>query len=221
MRRFLPGAVALLAFVLAPAAGARVTLVATGTPELVYLGIPRNEVVARQALPGSSRAVAVTRDGTRGFVTAGGEVVAVDVNTRQETLRSALGPGPPEVSDIKLSPGGETLYAVRGTQLLVLDAQTLVQRAAIELRGEGGALAVANDGGRAAVVLTSGRVAIVELGTNVLLRHVRAEGRARRGDRRQRRHVRHGARAPARHLARPAQGPQARRSGCPPAPAAA
>src|SRR4051794_10777136 len=165
VRWSLPGSVValVLALVLAPAAGARVTLVATGTPELVYLGIPRNEVVARLALPGPSRAVAITRDGTRGYVTAGGEVVVVDVNSRQETGRSTLGPGPAEIADIELSPGGETLYAVRGTQLLALDAQTLVQRAAIELRGAGGALAVASNGGLAAVALASGRVAMVGL----------------------------------------------------------
>ena len=178
-RRFLPGAAALLACALvlagAPAATARVTLLATGTPELVFLGIPGSEVVARLALPGPSRAVAVTRDGKNGFVTAGGEVVAVDVNARSEKARSALGPGPPAIADIELSPGGETLYAVRGRQLLVLDAKTLAQRAAVELRGEGGALALSKDGGSAAVVLASERVAMVALGTNRLLRHVRVK----------------------------------------------
>jgi Ca2+-binding RTX toxin-like protein len=178
MRRLLLGVAMLLALGLAgaPAASARVTLVATGTPELVYLGIPRNEVVARLALPGISRAVAITRDGTRGYVTAGGEIVAVDVNTRLELTRSVLGPGPPEVSDIELSPGGETLYVVRGTQLLVLDAQTLASRGVIELRGLGGALAISNDGGIAAVALATGRVAMVELGTNKLLRLVKLKG---------------------------------------------
>ena len=79
----------------------------------------------------------------------------------------------PRSSALALSPGGETLYAVRGTQLLVLDAQTLVPRTAIELRGEGSALAVSSTGAAAAVVLRSGRVAMVALGTNRLLRHVK------------------------------------------------
>ncbi|MGH2900512.1 MAG: YncE family protein, partial [Solirubrobacteraceae bacterium] len=176
-RRLLRGAVVLLATLLvaAPGASARVTLVATGTPELVFLGIPRNEVVARLALPATARAVAVTRDGTRAYVSAGPEVVAVDVNQRMESGRSALGAGP-EISDVELSPGGETLYAVRGTQLVALDAQTLIQRTAIELRGPGGALAVANDGSLAAVTLASGRVAMIGLGTSTLLRHVRLKG---------------------------------------------
>ena len=177
-RGLLAGAALLLALVLlgAPAASARVTLVATGTPELVFLGIPANKVVARLALPGASRAVAVTRDGRRGYVTAGGEVVAVDVDTRSELARSTLGGGPSQISDIELSPGGETLYVVRGTQLLVVDAKTLASRGLVELRGVGGALAVADNGRLAAFVLTSGRVAIVALGTNRLQRLVKLKG---------------------------------------------
>jgi len=80
-RGFLPGAATLLALALtltaAPAAQARVTLVATGTPELAFLGIPSNEIVARLALPGPARAVAISRNGARGYVTAGSEVVAL------------------------------------------------------------------------------------------------------------------------------------------------
>jgi Ca2+-binding RTX toxin-like protein len=180
-RGVLPGAATLLALVLlalaaAPAAQARVTLVATGTPELDFLGIPGNEVVARLALPGPARAVAVSRDGARGYVSAGGEVVKVDVNTRLETGRSALGPGPPEIADLELSPGGETLYAVRGSQLLVLDPQTLAQRAVIELRGEGLQLAVSSNGRAGAVTLRTGRVAMLALGENRLLRLVKLKG---------------------------------------------
>ncbi len=162
-----------LVLAVAPAAHARVTLVATGTPELAFLGIPGNEVVARLALPGPSRAVAVSRDGARGYVSAGGEVVRVDVNTRLETGRSALGIGPPEISDIELSPAGETLYAVRGAQLLVLDAQTLVPRLVLELRGEGAQLAVASNGRAGAVTLRTGRVAMLALDENRLLRLIK------------------------------------------------
>jgi Ca2+-binding RTX toxin-like protein len=176
-RGFLPGAASLLALMLvlagAPAAQARVTMVATGTPELAFLGIPGNEVVARLALPGPARAVAVSHDGARGYVTAGGEVVAVDVNTRLESNRSALGPGPPEISDLELSPGDETLYAVRGAQLLVLDAQTLAQRGVVDLRGEGMQLAVRSNGAAAAVTLRTDHVAMVDLGASRLLRRVK------------------------------------------------
>jgi Ca2+-binding RTX toxin-like protein len=169
---FLAG-VALLATsaVLAPVARARVALVATGAPELVFLGIPKGEIVARLALPGPSRAVAVTRDGARGFVTAGGEVVAVDANDRGELARTQL--AGPVIADIALSPAGTALYALQGTRLLVLDSQTLAQTAAIELRGEGAELAVAHGGDLAAVTLRSGRVAMIDLGRKVLLRLVR------------------------------------------------
>ena len=176
-RGFLPGAATLLALVAlliaASAAQARVTLVATGTPELAFLGIPGNEVVARLALPGPARAVAVSRDGARGYVSAGSEIVAVEVNTRSETGRSAIGIGLPEITDIDLSPVGETLYAVRGSQLVVLDPQTFAQRALIDLRGEALQLAVANNGTSAAVTLRSGHVAMVDLGANALLRRVK------------------------------------------------
>ena len=205
----------------APAAQARVTLVATGTPELAFLGIPGNAVVARLALPGPARAVAVSRDGARGYVTAGGEVVAVDVNTRLETGRSALGPGPPEISDLELSPGGETLYAVRGTQLLVLDAQTLAPRAVDRAARRGHrARRRPTTAAPAAVTLRSGRVAMVALGDEPAAAPRQAQGRDRRRDRRQRLDLRHGARAAARHRARPARAPARRRSSCPPAPAA-
>ncbi len=177
-RGLLPWTVLLLVLglALAPAASARVTLVAPGTPELVFLGIPSNDVVARLALPGPARAVAVSRDGARGYVSAAGEVVAVAVNTRLESTRSTLGAGPPEIADLALSPGGETLYAVRGTQLIVLDSQTLVPRAAIELRGEGSELAVAHNGSAAAVTLRSGRVAMLALGQRKLLRLIKLKG---------------------------------------------
>jgi Ca2+-binding RTX toxin-like protein len=179
-RAFLAGRATLVvlgaALAFAPAASARVALVATGMPELDFLGSPGNAIVARLPLPGPARAVAVSRDGTRGYVSAGGEVVAVDVNARAEAGRSMLGPGPPEISALALSPGGDTLYAVRGTQLLVLDSQTLAQRAVVDLRGEGTDLSVASDGALAAVVLRSGRVAEVALGTNRLLRLVQLQG---------------------------------------------
>ena len=168
-RALLVAAVALLG--LAPAAAARVTLVATGTPELVLLDVTTREVAARLALPGPARAVVVTPDGRRGFVAAGGEVVALDVNSRTETGRTQL--GGPEIADLELSRSGTSLYAVQGPRLLVLDAQTLVQIRALELRGDGGQLAVDASGTLAAVALRSGRVAMVDLGRNVLLRHVR------------------------------------------------
>ena len=160
---------------LAAAAAARVTLVAPGTPQLVFLGIADNEVVARLALPGAARAVAIARDGAEGFVSAGDEVVAIDVNGRRERGRSALGAGPP-IADVALSPGGQTLYAVRGAQLLVLDTGTLAQLRAIELRGESGELAISPNGARAAVALASGHIAIVDLRESRLRRRVPLKG---------------------------------------------
>src|SRR4051812_4827729 len=171
-RALLVGVVALLA--LAPAAAARVALVATGTPEVVLLDITTRDVAARVALPGPARAVAVTRDGRRGFVAAGPEVVALDVDRRVETGRSPLGGA--DVADVELAPSGAVLYAVQGSRLLALDPETLAPTAAVELRGPGGQLAVDARGALAAVVLGSGRVAMVDLGRKALLRHVRVAG---------------------------------------------
>src|SRR5262245_31780412 len=52
-------------------AQARVALLATGTPDVALLDIATNQVVARPAMPGPSRAVAISRDGERAFAAAG------------------------------------------------------------------------------------------------------------------------------------------------------
>jgi Ca2+-binding RTX toxin-like protein len=168
-------AIALLAaMAAAQPASARVLLVATGTPELPFVDVRTNEVTARLALPGPSRAVAISRDGERGFVAAGSDLVAVDVNGRAERARVPL--GPPEISDIELSPVGTTLYVVHGRQLVALDPLTLATRYAIALNGDGTRVAIDEGGQLAAVVLASGRVAVVSLSSNALLRHVKVPG---------------------------------------------
>jgi Ca2+-binding RTX toxin-like protein len=164
-------AVLVMSAVMAPAVIARVALVATGTPELALIDVSTNEVVARLALPGPARAVVVSRDGQRGFVAAGTDVVVIDVNARTELLRAVVGVD--QIADLVLSGTGATLYAIQGRRLVVLDAQTLAAGTAIELRGEGGQLAVGLDGRLAAVALRSGRVAMVALESKRLLRHVR------------------------------------------------
>ncbi len=163
---------ALAAF--APAASARVTLVATGTSELSFIDVSTSDVAGRLALPGPSRALAISRDGQRGFVAAGNEVVAVDVNARAELARSTL--GAPAISDLELSPVGTSLYVVQGRRLAVLDPQTLVLRSSIALNGDGTRIAIDGVGQRAAVVLANGRVAMLGLTGDGLLRHVKVKG---------------------------------------------
>jgi hypothetical protein len=54
-------------------AAARVAVVATGTNDVALLDVVTDRVVARPALPGPSRAVAVSRDGRLGlYVISGG-----------------------------------------------------------------------------------------------------------------------------------------------------
>ena len=169
-------AASIFAVALASAAEARVSLVATGTTSIVFLDITTREPAARLPLPGPARAVAVAPDGRRGYVAAGPEVVALDVNNRTEAGRTAFGVAP-AIADIELSRSGRALYVVQGTRLLVLDATTLTTTAAIDLRAEGGQLAVGGAGGTAAaVVLANGRVAIVSLPDKRLLRRVKVKG---------------------------------------------
>ena len=158
----------------AQAASARVMLVATGMPELAFVDVRTNAVAARLALPGPSRAVAISRDGERGFVAAGSDLLAVDVNARTELARVPL--GLPEITDIELAPVGTTLYVVHGRQLLALDPLTLVTRYAIALNGDGTRIAIDRGGQLAAVVLANGRVAMVSLSGKRLLRHVKLKG---------------------------------------------
>ena len=172
--RALVGALLIVALAATPSASARVTLVATGTPQLAFLDVSSNDVVARLALPGPARAVAIADDGQRAFVTAGSDVVIVDVNARTEFLRVSL--GPPEISDLELAPGGSALHVVQGRRLATLDPQTLALRSQVPLNGDGTRLALNGDGARAAVVLASGRVAMLSLTRNALLRHVKVKG---------------------------------------------
>ena len=171
-RALLVSAVVLLvSAVLAPVVSARVTLVATGRPELAFIDVSTGAVVERLALPGPARAVDVTRDGRHGFIAAGSAVVQIDVNTHSETAGVTL--DVPELADLALTPDQATLCVVGGDQLLVLDAATLATRAVISLRGIAGQLAISADGRRAAVALRGGRVAFVDLRAKRLLRLVR------------------------------------------------
>ncbi len=164
----------LAAVAVAQPASARVVLIATGTPELPFVDVRTNEIAARLALPGPGRAVAISRDGERGFVAAGSDLVAVDVNARTERLRVPL--GPPEITDVELSPVGTTLYVVHGRRIAALDPLTLAVRYEIPLNGDGTRMAIDEGGQLAAVVLASGRVAMVSLSSNKLLRHVKLPG---------------------------------------------
>ena len=158
----------------APVAQARVALVATGTPELALLDVSSDRVAARIGLPAPSMAVAVTSDGTRGFVAAGATVVAIDVNERTEITRRTGGSA--AIAGLAVAPDGRRLYAVQGERLRVLRADTLAPAGSVALRGRGRAVALGRDGSLAAVVLAGGRVAIVDAREQRLLRRVSVPG---------------------------------------------
>ena len=183
MRRTLAIA-ALVALLGAACAQARVALLATGTNDVALLDVTTNLVVARPALPGPSRAVAITRDGRRAFVAAGNAVAAFDLGMVPAAPLPGTAPpfavvardlGVPAVG-IAVSPGGASVYAAAGRRLFVLDARTLAIRHRVGLRGTARALALSREGTLAAVVLTGGRVAMVATGGPKLLRRVKVKG---------------------------------------------
>jgi len=186
VRRTLAIAV-LVALVGAACAQARVALLATGTNDLALLDVTTNLVVARPALPGPSRAVAITRDGRRAFAAAGNAVAAFDLGmVPAAPIASPPTPAAPfavltrdlgvPAVGIAVSPGGASVYAAAGQRLFVLDARTLAIRHRVRLRGTARALALSREGTLAAVVLTKGRVAMVATGAPKLLRRVRVKG---------------------------------------------
>jgi Ca2+-binding RTX toxin-like protein len=193
-RRILLTALAAALLDAAPAA-ARVAIVATGRNDVALLDVVTGGVVARPALPGPSRAVAVSRDGRRAFVAAGTWVAALDLRAiaaeGAQTLGGGTGGAPPgaigaalppthevgaEVTGVAVSPGGARLYAAAARRLVVLDTRSLRVLKRISLRGTAGALALSRDGALAAAVLDGGRVAIVAAGPGKLLRRVKVPG---------------------------------------------
>ena len=200
----------LAALGVAAPASARVVLVATGMPELRVRrrAHERGRGAPRAARAG--RAVAISRDGERGFVAAGIGASSPSTSTRAPRLaRAPL--GPPEITDIELAPVGTTLYVVRGRRILALDPLTLVTRYAVALNGDGTRIAIDRERGQlAAVVLANGRVAMVSLSRNALLRHVKVPGAIGVAIDARRAHARHRARAAADDRAGPAPAAQAR-----------
>jgi Ca2+-binding RTX toxin-like protein len=179
---------ALIALLAAPAAHARVALLATGTNDVALLDVTTNQVVARPPLPGPSRAVAITRDGRRAFVGAGNAVGAFDFGmVPAAAISSPPAPAPYTVATrdlqapvvgVAVSPGGASLYAAAGRRLVVLDARTLAIRHTVRLRGTATALALSREGTLAAVVLAHDHVAMVSTGAHRLLRRVKVKGAA-------------------------------------------
>jgi Ca2+-binding RTX toxin-like protein len=168
-------ALVLLSVGAAPAvAQARVALVATQSDELPLVDMSSDRVVARLALPGAGRAVAVSRDGTQGFAAAGATIVSVDVNERTELTRRTHGSAP--VTSLAVSPDGRRLYAIQGPRLRVLDAATLAPRGSVPLGGQGQTIALRDAGDLAAVVLARGGVAMVDTTARRRLRRVRVPG---------------------------------------------
>lgn len=163
MHRFsAPVVLAMALLALAPAAHARVVVVASGDRAATLTDVTTNKVAARIAVGGRTRAAAVAPDGTRAYVATGRRVVAIDLGTRA-VAGTAVARG--TVTALAASSDGQRVYAARGGALEVIDAPTMTVRSAIALgrRSHPGSLAVADDGTLAAVALDSGHAALVDL----------------------------------------------------------
>ncbi|MDX6725331.1 MAG: hypothetical protein QOK49_136, partial [Baekduia sp.] len=147
--RHLPALASILLAALAAApgpAGARVALIATGTPDVALLDVATGRVIRRLPLPGPTTAVAVSPDGRTAFAAGGGVVVALDLRdpatitpqvsapapgalaafVRAPGARAAATPAPQTVAGgapvraRAVSPGGARVYGVAGRRLVVL-----------------------------------------------------------------------------------------------------
>ena len=109
-RTLLLPALTLFLLAAAPAAQARVMVVATGNAFATLLDVQSGALVARVPVAGGTRAVAVAPDGSRGYVAAGAGVAAIDLNARTRVGDVQLTGTP---TAIAISASGHRLVAVR------------------------------------------------------------------------------------------------------------
>ena len=162
MRHVTTVSVLLAALAVAPAAHARVVVVASGDGAATLTDVTTNKVVARIPVGGRSRAAAVAPDGTRGYVAAGRRVSAIDLGTRAVVAGVNAGGG---VTALAASADGQRLYAARRGAIDVIDAPTMTLKGSIALgaRASAAALAISADATRAVVVLDAKRIGVVDL----------------------------------------------------------
>ena len=159
---------------LAPAAGARVLLVAGNTPELTLVELSTDAIVARIAMPGPVTGVATSASGRRGYAAAGNTIVEIDIDRRAETRRVVLAGAP--VSALARARDGGVL-ALQGDRVTIADPSNLAPTNTIALGATGRQITAGRSIARAVVVLDGGRVAILALDEGRLLRTARARPR--------------------------------------------
>jgi Ca2+-binding RTX toxin-like protein len=157
----------------APAASARVLLVADGGSDLPLLELSNDAVVARVPMPGPVTGVATNPLGGKAYAAAGNTIVEIDIDQRVETRRVVLA-GPP-ITKLATAVDGR-LLALQDDHLTLLDPTTLGETGSIALGGDGQAITVGRHAGQAAVVLAGGRVAILSLAQARVLHTARVPG---------------------------------------------
>jgi DNA-binding beta-propeller fold protein YncE len=148
---------------LAAPAHARVLLVAAGDANATLVDVSSGRLVARVAVPGRARAVAVAPDGVRGYVAAGAGVAAIDLNGRVTAGDLQLTGTP---TALAIGANGARLAAARKGALDIIDPVGLTVMRSADLGAQARrpiAVAVSADSTKAVVALDGKRIAIVDL----------------------------------------------------------
>lgn len=136
----------------APAAHARVAVVATGDDRPAITAFGGTDVVARPDVGGATRAVTASPDGARAFVAADRRVVRIDLTTNKAAGGTVdLGSN---VVHLDISGDGGRIFAARRGAIDIIDATTLERIDTVEVEDyRYGPFAVSTDGTIAALGL--------------------------------------------------------------------
>ena len=165
----------------APAAPARLAVVANGKTQVKVVDLGRKKVVARPDVGLPARAVALSLDGLRAYVVASGStagrLAAIDLVSR--TVVASI-PVPPGARGVAIAPDGSRAYVTSGGRqgkVTVVDLVTGAPVAEIATSKRPAAIALSPDGSRAYVISGKRKLALVDV---VGMRNVRIhQGRDR------------------------------------------
>jgi DNA-binding beta-propeller fold protein YncE len=161
----------------APAASARLAVIATGKTRVSIVDLSRKLVVAHPRIGLRTRAVALSSDGFRGYVASGkgaaGRLGVIDLPSRTVTARIAL---PGTARAVALSSDGTRAYVSGGGsagRLFVVDLATGTVAAQIATPPRPRALAISPDGARADVTYGKRGFAIIDLTLSRTIKRLR------------------------------------------------
>jgi uncharacterized protein (TIGR03437 family) len=144
-------------------------LVLTADGNLHIIDSASDTAVATLAVGSNPADVAVALDGSRAFVLAGGQLLAVDLTLNQ--IVSGAIPVGGQLASVQVGPNG-LVYAAAINQVLVVDGRTMTQKATISLNAMPGKLVFTPDGLHALTInqtpVTGSSVLLLDLVSNVV-----------------------------------------------------